>query len=75
MADHTDDVLKVVKAVVDAIKAVDLDIDVAATVRSVTLTCIETGAFNIDVVSTADVDQSRYELGIQQILKGDCDGP
>lgn len=75
MADHTDAVLKVVQAVVDAIKSVDLDVDVAATVRSITLTCVETGAFNIDVVSTEDVDQARYELGIQQILKGGSDAP
>lgn len=75
MADHTDHVLIVTKSIVSALKNLDIAVDVAAVIKSVTIECQTVGVFGVKLESHADIDDARFNHELHNFLSGVDDEP
>lgn len=71
---HTSRVVLIAKAIVTALKDLDIAVDVAAVLKSVTVECHTVGVFNVKLESHAAIDDARFEAELIKFLTGDTDG-
>lgn len=68
--DPTDILIRLGRAVLDAVLNTDLEVDVGSVLKSITVSAEGSGVFVLDVQSDADIDTVRLNEALEQIMKG-----
>ncbi len=68
--DPTDTLIRLSRAVLDAVLNTDMEVDVGRTLKSITVTAEGSGVFTLDVQSDADIDTARLQDALEEIMKG-----
>ena len=69
-SDPTAVLITVAQAIVNAVTNADMEVDIGAVVRSITVRCNGTGDFEVEIDTEAVVDQPQLDAAIEQMLKG-----
>lgn len=68
--DPTDILIRVGRAVLDAVLNTDLEVDVGSALTSITIKSEGSGVFVLDVQSDADIDTVRLNESLEEVMKG-----
>jgi hypothetical protein len=68
--DPTNILIRLGRAVLDAVLNTDLEVDVGSVLKSITVSAEGSGVFVLDVQSDADIDTVRLNEALEQIMKG-----
>lgn len=68
--DPTDILIRLGRAVLDAVLNTDLEVDVGSVLKAITVSAEGSGVFVLDVQSDADIDTVRLNEALEQIMKG-----
>lgn len=70
LTDPTYILIRLGRAVLDAVLNTDLEVDVGTVLKSITVRAEGSGNFVLDVQSDADIDPVRLRDAMDQIMKG-----